>query len=172
MLEASQIPEMQSAVTLQVWLEPQRRPQVPPQSVSPSVWFLMPSKQETQMPAAQLPRRQSAPMLQVMPSAQLLPQRPPQSTPVSLPLSTASVQVGAAQKPLWETVVKRMEVLVLVATALFTPAVARPTVPVAFSMPCVRATAPPLVQEVQWMSAVLVVSVSTSWKVAGVPPKV
>ena len=168
------MPEMQSAVTLQVWLEPQRMAQLPPQSVSPSVWFLMPSKQEMQRPAAQLPRRQSELWMQVMPSAQLLPQVPPQSTPVSFPLSTPSVHAAAAQKPSGVTVLKRMEVLVLVAMALLTPVVARPAVPVAFSMPWVRVDPPPLVQEVQWMSAVLAVSVSTSWKVdgSGAPLKV
>jgi len=91
---------VQSLPSLHIMPVPQGG-QLPPQSVSVSSWFFMPSVQLSpwQTLPVQTPLRQSVPVKQLSPLGQGEQVSPPQSSSVSLPLTTLSLQVGAAQVP-------------------------------------------------------------------------
>jgi hypothetical protein len=98
-LPPEQIPLPQSLAELQPRPTPQLAPQDPPQSVSLSLPFWIPSEQVGpegvwQVPPEQRPLAQSLPELQPCPLPQLAPQEPPQSTAVSLPFLIPSEHVG------------------------------------------------------------------------------
>ncbi len=109
---AEQLVLEQSALTPQVLPLAHLAAQLPPQSTSLSLPFLMPSLQvgsAVQIPAMQLVLVQSPPTEQVLPLAQSATQLPPQSTSVSVPFFTPSVQVGAggAQRPAEQLVLEQ-----------------------------------------------------------------
>jgi hypothetical protein len=95
--EPEHTPLWQSVTTLQSLLVPQAEHE-PPQSVSVSVPFLVPSEQldAWHVPAMHTPLVQSAPVVQPLPSAHLSvgAHEPPQSTSVSVPFLTMSPHVG------------------------------------------------------------------------------
>ena len=104
---STQLPLRQSPTLLQVCPAAHLGQTGPPQSVSVSPPFLMPSTQVglagTQTLAAQAPLLQSEPTLQIHPFWHLPQAFPPQSTSVSVPFFTLSLQgaLGTMQVLFW-----------------------------------------------------------------------
>src|SRR5690606_17211500 len=97
----SQLPVVQSDPALQRWPMPHGSQIAPPQSVSVSSWFSVPSVHvpgaASQRPSApQSPLRQSPATAHIAPTPQPSQVAPPQSMSVSSWLRSPSVQVGVS----------------------------------------------------------------------------